>query len=171
MRQSTSFSIVPYQDQYKNEILSVWEKSVAATHHFIKPHDFELLKGMLHTLDFNLFRLFCLRTQSQIIGFIGMHEDKIEMLFLHPDYLGRGLGKSLVHFAIRHLHIDKVDVNEQNTPALQFYLKMGFTPFERTETDGQGLPYPLLRMKLRSKQLAFVKSILAKSIPFSNHEI
>jgi len=85
--------------------------------------------------------------------------------------LGRGLGKSLVHFAIRHLHIDKVDVNEQNTPALQFYLKMGFTPFERTETDGQGLPYPLLRMKLRSKQLAFVKSILAKRIPFSNHEI
>src|SRR5690606_27687201 len=111
----------------------------AATHHFIKPHDFELLKGMLHTLDFNLFRLFCLRTQSQIIGFISMHEDKLEMLFLHPDYLGRGLGKSLVHFAIRYVHSDKLDVNEPYTPALQFYLKIGFTAFDRKALDAQRL--------------------------------
>ena len=39
-------------------------------------------------------------------------------------------------------------VNEQNPQARGFYEHMGFTVRERSETDDQGNPYPILRMVL-----------------------
>jgi putative acetyltransferase len=81
-------------------------------------------------------------------GFVGVLDRKIEMLFFAPDYIGKGLGKELITYAIHELQSNKVDVNEQNVNAVQFYLKCGFQTYERTDKDDQGKPYPLLRMKL-----------------------
>ncbi|RDV12574.1 GNAT family N-acetyltransferase [Pontibacter diazotrophicus] len=44
----------------------------------------------------------------------------------------------------------EVDVNEQNTKAVEFYQKLGFETYERTAQDDQGKDYPLLRMKLET---------------------
>jgi putative acetyltransferase len=67
---------------------------------------------------------------------------------LDPKYIGQGLGKKLLNFAVKELNADKLDVNEQNEKALKFYQKFGFETFERTNTDDQGRNYPLLRMQL-----------------------
>jgi len=71
------------------------------------------------------------------------------MLFLDPKYFGQGFGKMLMDFALSELAVDKVDVNEQNINAVNFYKKFGFGIVERTEKDDQGRDYPLLRMKLK----------------------
>ena len=44
----------------------------------------------------------------------------------------------------------QMDVNEQNTKAVEFYRKFGFETYERTEKDDEGKGYPLLRMKLET---------------------
>ena len=75
-------------------------------------------------------------------------EQKIEMLFIHPDRRGKGIGRLLTEFAINELNADKVDVNEQNDQAVGFYQRMGFIIEGRTDKDGMGRPYPLLQMKL-----------------------
>jgi putative acetyltransferase len=93
--------------------------------------------------------VFCLTEDDLVIGFIGVADKKIEMLFLDPKYFGQGLGKMLMNFAISELAADKVDVNEQNIKAVNFYKKFGFEIIERTEKDDQGRNYPLLRMKLK----------------------
>ncbi len=82
------------------------------------------------------------------MGFIGVADNKIEMLFLDPKCFGQGYGLKLLNFAVEELNADKLDVNEQNTKALRFYQKFGFEIFERTDKDDQGRNYPLLRMKL-----------------------
>ena len=71
------------------------------------------------------------------------------MLFLDPNYFGQELGKMLMNFALMELAADKVDVNEQNIKAVNFYKKSGFEIIERTEKDDQGRNYPLLRLKLK----------------------
>ena len=38
-------------------------------------------------------------------------------------------------------------MNEQNPQAEGFYRHLGFRTFERTETDGQGNPFPILKME------------------------
>lgn len=58
-----------------------------------------------------------------------------------------GIGKELVLMAFRNFNIRYVDVNEQNPQAEGFYRHLGFRTFERTETDGQGNPFPILKME------------------------
>ncbi|CZE50013.1 hypothetical protein [Campylobacter geochelonis] len=41
------FSIVSYQDGYKQEILEVWESLVLATHDFLLLDDFKEIKGVV----------------------------------------------------------------------------------------------------------------------------
>lgn len=150
--QDHSFEIVPYNDQYRDQILALWEKSVLATHHFLTPEDFQSIKELVHTIDFNTFQVWCLVRDSVVAGFIGVADDKVEMLFLSPEHTGHGLGRRLMEFAIETLHISKVDVNEQNTASVLFYRKLGFEVYERTAQDDQGKDYPLLRMKLINNQ-------------------
>lgn len=80
-------------------------------------------------------------------GFMGVQECKLEMLFLHPGYFRKGIGRMLVQKAFSEQDVQYVDVNEQNPSAVQFYGRMGFRTFRRDSTDDQGNPFPILRMK------------------------
>ncbi len=143
------FEIIKYTDTYRPQVLTVWEKSVHATHDFLTPTDFEEIKELVRTINFNDLQVFCIVDGNEVAGFIGVADKKVEMLFLAPEYFGKGLGQKLLNFAVNELNAKKVDVNEQNTKALKFYQNFGFEIFERTEKDDQGRNYPLLRLKLR----------------------
>jgi len=146
--QNQNLEIVKYSDKYREQLLDVWEKSVLATHDFLIPSDFHAIKEIVKRIDFNAFDVYCLLQNDELAGFLGVAEQKVEMLFLSPNYFGKGLGKKLLHFAISELSADMVDVNEQNTNAVGFYRKFGFKTYERTDKDDQGRDYPLLRMIL-----------------------
>jgi len=145
------FKIEVFREDFKDQLLDVWERSVLATHHFLTPVDFEEIKELVKSIDFNELDVFCLTSEGRILGFVGVLNRKVEMLFLDPDYFGQGLGKNLLMFALNQLGADKIDVNEQNTKAVEFYLRSGFQTYERTDTDDQGRNYPLLRMKLADR--------------------
>ena len=147
--QTDKFEIKAYDQKYKLQILAVWEESVLATHDFLTPADFIEIKELVQTINFDHFQVYCLLEDDLVIGFIGVADKKIEMLFLDPKNFGKGLGTILMNFALKELAADKVDVNEQNIRAVNFYKKSGFEIVERTERDDQGKNYPLLRMKLK----------------------
>jgi len=149
--QPGNFEISQYHDNYKQQVLAVWEKSVLATHHFLTPNDFEEIKELVSNIIFNEFEVYCLTKENLVLGFVGVADKKIEMLFLDPNYFGKGLGLQLLHFAIKELKAEQVDVNEQNSKAVKFYQQCGFETFEKTDKDEQGRNYPLLRMKLVTK--------------------
>lgn len=71
----------------------------------------------------------------------------IEMLFIDSDIRGRGYGSALMDFAMRQ-GATKVDVNEQNPSALNFYKAKGFRVVARDERDAAGMPYPILHLSL-----------------------
>ena len=131
------------------EIIDVWEQSVRATHHFLPEEYLQQIKTLLPSI-FPAVQIFVAQDNNKIAGFLGVAEKKIEMLFIHPDSRGKGIGKQLTEFAIHELQANKVDVNEQNEQATGFYQRMGFVVTGREETDGLGKPYPLLLMELRS---------------------
>ncbi|MBF7090077.1 GNAT family N-acetyltransferase [Flavobacterium sp. ALJ2] len=144
--------IQPYNDRFKEQMIHVWENSVRATHNFLVPSDIDYYKKIVSSIDFNSFPLFCLTKVDTVLGFIGIAENKIEMLFLAPEHIGKGFGKTLMNFAINELGANKVDVNEQNHNAVNFYSKFGFIPYDRTDKDDEGKEYPVLKMKLKTKQ-------------------
>lgn len=128
-------------------LLDVWQASVRASHHFLTEADIRVLTPQAEEALRQIETLWTVRDGLLPVGFMGVQERKIEMLFLHPDYFRRGLGKELVQRAFSELGVEYVDVNEQNPDATGFYERMGFHTFRRDKTDDQGNPFPILRME------------------------
>ena len=106
----------------------IWERSVLATHSFLRVEDFNEIKTVLIPDYFP-------------------NPDTIEMLFIDSDRRGQGYGSALVEFAKRE-GATKVDVYEQNPSALNFYKVKGFRIISRDETDDVGRPYPIQHLSL-----------------------
>ena len=130
------------------KLLEIWEVSVRASHHFLTEADIIRLTPQAENALRCIDTLWVMEDEQRPVGFMGVQERKIEMLFLHPDYFRKGWGKMLVERAFRDLHVEYVDVNEQNPDAAKFYMRMGFKTFKRNECDNEGNPFPILEMKL-----------------------
>ena len=130
-------------------LIEIWESSVRATHDFLAEEDLVELKPLILEQYFDAVDLKCAKnSEGEILGFCGVHDRNIEMLFISPDARGNGVGSLLVSHAIHNQGAIKVDVNEQNGQALGFYQHIGFSIIGRSPLDSQGKPYPLLHMKL-----------------------
>lgn len=134
-------------------LLSIWESSVRATHHFLKTEDIQFFKRIIQERQiFDLVSLTCVRdVNDDILGFMGVSGQSLEMIFLDPRAMGKGIGKILLRYAIDNLGVTKVDVNEQNHGAFKFYEHFGFKTVSRSELDETGKPYPILHMQLTKR--------------------
>ena len=131
------------------ELIELWEASVRATHSFLIEENIQALKPLILKHYFDAVDLRIAKNDvEKIIGFIGVAEGNIEMLFISPDERNHGIGTQLLENAILHQEASKVDVNEQNPDAVGFYEHQGFKIVGRSELDGQGNPFPLLHMEL-----------------------
>lgn len=146
----TPYSISLVNPEEHDILLDIWELSVRATHYFLKEENILFFKQTIHEHKyFELVELVCVRNENnRILGFMGTDADSLEMLFVHPDAIGKGVGKALMNYALNTLKVQKVDVNEQNQQAYQFYLHHGFKVATRSETDGTGKPFPILHLVL-----------------------
>lgn len=161
MRQS-NLKLINYLRQYKmdhridyidkfeyKEVVNVWEASVRATHHFLKEEDIAYFKPLILNTYLDAVDLRSFRDENNvIIGFLGVADQNLEMLFIHPEHRGKRVGKTLLEYAISNLNVTKVDVNEQNEQAVGFYKHCGFETIGRSELDASGKPYPILHMEL-----------------------
>ncbi|MHA6528811.1 GNAT family N-acetyltransferase [Paenibacillus sp. BAC0078] len=130
-------------------LLGIWEASVRHTHLFLSEQDIAALRPLVLQGLKEISQLITYTGEDkQPLGFIGVQEYKIEMLFVSPDAMGKGIGKKLVAHAIQALDVQSVDVNEQNPQAKGFYEHMGFRVYGRSEQDDQGNSFPILHMEL-----------------------
>lgn len=131
------------------QLLVVWENSVKATHLFLSESEIENIKKYVPQALKEIPYLIIVENGNQIpVGFMGIVEQHLEMLFISHEERGKGLGKELLKYGIEKYSVNDLAVNEQNPLAKGFYEHMGFEIYKRTECDEQGNPYPLLYMKL-----------------------
>ncbi|MGS2739582.1 GNAT family N-acetyltransferase [Sinomicrobium sp. M5D2P17] len=137
------------EEQDFDEIVEVWEASVRATHDFVKEEDITFFRPLIRDTYLKMMDVKCIRNEEQdIVAFLGVSGPNIEMLFIHPEARGKGLGKRLLQYAVAEMHTDKVDVNEDNVQAVGFYKHMGFKTVDRSALDSTGKPYPIVHMVL-----------------------
>ncbi|MBP7999552.1 MAG: acetyltransferase [Chloroflexi bacterium] len=140
--------VFPIHTQDFPRVVEVWEASVRETHDFVSEADIQFFKPLVRDALPLVPGLVCVRDGSyQVVGFIGVVESKVEMLFVHPSARGQGAGSRLLMYAITTLGATTLDVNEQNEQAVGFYLHLGFEVVGRSELDGTGKPYPLLHLR------------------------
>lgn len=83
--------------------------------------------------------------KGRYLVFLGASEGT---LFLASEERGKGIGRQLLELGIRKYGVRELTVNEQNPNAVDFYTRMGFVPYKRTETDEEGGPSPFRYMRL-----------------------
>lgn len=131
------------------QLLSVWEASVKATHLFLSDSEVESIKEHVpKALDGIAHLVIAVDNTGCPVGFMGVADGTLEMLFITPEERGKGLGKLLIEHGISSYGVRRLAVNEQNPQAKGFYERMGFQVYKRTDLDEQGNPYPLLYMRL-----------------------
>ena len=132
-----------------NQLLEVWEDSVKATHTFLSNEEIEKIKEYVPQALSDITHLIIATDKNENpIAFMGIEENKLEMLFIKNNERGKGLGKRLLNYGIANYNVNELAVNEQNPQAKGFYEHIGFKVYQRNELDDQGNPYPVLYMKL-----------------------
>ena len=97
---------------------------------------------------FQYVALFGFEQEGILSGFMRIAGGNFELGCFFNNYWGTGIGEKLVTYAINHLQVTKVDVNEQNIQAVGFYKYIGFSVYKRSDLDGEGKEYPILHMQL-----------------------
>lgn len=122
--------------QLVQQLVEVWQRSVQATHLFLSAPEIAAI------------RTYVAQDESGTpVGFMGVQENRLEMLFLDPEARGQGLGARLLCLGMEQYGVSELTVNEQNPAAAGFYRHMGFAVYRRSELDEQGGPYPILYMR------------------------
>ena len=129
------------------QLVDVWERSVRKTHAFLYEEEIAEIKLFVPQALASVETLVVAKRDGSPVGFMGVQDGRLEMLFLDPEARGRGLGRALLTYGIEQLGVNELTVNEQNPQAVGFYEHLGFKTHRRTETDEEGRPHPLLYMR------------------------
>ena len=132
-------------------LVDIWRSAVRATHDFLDESDFARIESHLASDYFPAVTLTVAETDEGPVGFAGVHDGGLEMLFVSDSARGHGVGSALLAEVITNQAVSTVDVNEQNHGAHGFYLSKGFVQVGRSELDGDGRPYPTIHLALQSK--------------------
>lgn len=136
-----------YTSDNFDDLLQVWEAAVRSTHDFLSEEDIVFYRSQGNSY-LSQVELYVIRNKyGEIVAFMGLSEEVIELLFIHPDAQEKGYGSMLIDFAIQKKRY-KVDVNEQNKKAYRFYINRGFKVVSRDEYDSSGKPFPILHLCL-----------------------
>ena len=77
--------------QMVEQLLSIWEKSVWATHSFLTNEEILKIKNFVPSAIEGVPRLIVAENEAGIpVAFMGIGGKKLEMLFVSGEYRGRG---------------------------------------------------------------------------------
>ncbi len=144
---SPAFSIRQGRPDEGPRVVEIWRAAVAATHDFLSQDDLEAIDrdATAYLLAAPLW--VAVDAQDRPVGFMGLCEDRLESLFIDPEFRAHGIGRSLVSRAASLHAILDTEVNAQNAQAVGFYRRLGFVETGYSALDDQGRPYPLIRMR------------------------
>lgn len=135
------------RNEILDDLIALWERSVRASHTFLTERNIAEIKPQVAPAIIGISHFLMIREAGEIVAFMGVEEDSIEMLFIDPVAWKKGYGRALIQYAIDTLDAVYVDVNEDNHGARAFYEALGFAMFDYSETDGVGNPFPIMHLK------------------------
>ena len=82
-------------------LTAVWEHSVRATHHFLSESEILRIRAYVPQAVGGVAQLVAAENQAgEPVGFMGVENGRLEMLFLAPEARGCGLGERLLRCGI-----------------------------------------------------------------------
>lgn len=103
------------KDKLIAELTAPWEASVRATHTFLMPEGIAEIRGFVPQAFRAVAHLVVAERRGRVLGFAGVEGERLEMLFLLPEWRGEGLGRALLRFVAETYGVNQGMV-EQSLP-------------------------------------------------------
>lgn len=101
------------RDTYLQLIVQLWEANVKVTHTFLTKEEIQNIKQYVPQAVEHVPHLcIALSKQGELLGFIGVADQRLEMLFIQVNARGQGIGKQLLRYAIKNFDVKELTVNE-----------------------------------------------------------
>ena len=85
---------------------------------------------------------------DQIVGFVGIHEDYLGWLYIHPDYYNKGIGRKLLQTGLKLINGNAWTIAlAGNTRVINLYQSEGFSEVNRYESDNAGYACTCVRLE------------------------
>lgn len=103
------------------KLLIIWQSSVENTHLFLSGNEIEKIKEYVPQALLEIEHLIVIENKNkEILGFMGIVNHKLEMLFISNEERNKGFGKELLMYGIDNYLVSELSVNEQNPLAIAF---------------------------------------------------
>ena len=111
-------------------LLNIWESSVKATHLFLSDDEIKNIKQYVPRAILEIPILVVAKNETgNPIGFMGISDKSLEMLFIEDKSRGFGIGKMLLNYGMENYSVNNLTVNEQNPPSHRDFMNIWVLEF------------------------------------------
>jgi ribosomal protein S18 acetylase RimI-like enzyme len=146
--QKHKIMITKYDPKFAEQTVQMWRKSKEKTIGRKEIHSFENHVNFLNSTLVKQFQIDIALMDFKVVGMIVYNDTEINQLYIHIDYQGIGLGKTLLDIA-KHNSTGRLTLYtfEVNKIAQRFYEKHGFKIIGKGHENDENLPDILYEWK------------------------
>lgn len=118
--------IRPFKAADREIVLNIWRDSSTVAHPFLGQDIMEKAETMIRDTLLDLAEIWVIEADGRPAGFVALLGNEVGGLFLHPDDMGRGLGRALMDHAVSLKGAVTLEVFRDNHIGRKFYARYGF---------------------------------------------
>ena len=126
-------------------LLSVFDESLRSVEKYdpLSEDDYAKLYQCLMNHSFPLYDVYAYTVDDKILGFICYYMHKIEMLYVLPQYMNKGIGSTLLQYVLdKYRETLEIGVSKNNPVSRHIYQKHGFIITRDEDYDVSGIYSP-----------------------------
>ncbi|MGI9645479.1 MAG: GNAT family N-acetyltransferase [Ilumatobacteraceae bacterium] len=128
----------PARPDDTDEIVEVWYEASKIAHDFMGEEFLERERGEVAKHWLPVAETTVVESDGRVVGFVSLVGNEVGGLFVHPEYQGRGIGRTLIEHSRAVRTYLELGVFEANARARHFYGACGFEQVGSHEYDGTG---------------------------------
>lgn len=97
--------IIKLNQSTEQELLTIWESSVRATHKLLNNDEILQIRNYVPQAFKQVEHLLIIIDHEQIKGFMGINDQKVEMLFIDAQTRSKGYGSKLLNYGMQKLNM------------------------------------------------------------------
>ncbi len=126
-------------------LMLVFDKSLRSIEQYEKfsEEDYAKLYQCLINHSFPLYDIYVYTVNGEILGFICYYKHKIEMLYVLPQHMNKGIGSTLLQYVLdNYRETLEIGVSKCYPVSLYLYKKHGFVITKSEDYDVSGIYSP-----------------------------